>query len=274
MTSRLLCSAMLALAISGCGSCDTPVPPAPPQGSVSLAWSIVDAHGQAVPCEAVGAATVSLTARDVTRVATVTAAFPCTGSPRALLLAPGVYDAQIVLQTADDTPIATAPDPAVFCVRAGQVTTLTPAVFTVRASLVLSFTAPAARSNCAPVENGGAGLTSSTLILQDDRDGPCEPVTWLRARGDTSLGTYTVDCGSPQVASCFETDETLTLPDIAPGTYTVHARGQLNGAPCWGNDDTLVVALGVPTVRTLTLAALANPGCPQVHFTPLDTGHE
>jgi hypothetical protein len=261
---------MLAWVVSsGCGN---GAPPAPPRGSVSLAWSIVDAHGQAVACDAVGAPTVSLTARDVTSGASVTAAFPCAGSPRAQLLAPGVYDVRIALQAANGSPVVTAPDQTAIVVVVGQVTTLAPAVFVPHASLVLSFAAPPLTSNCAPLTDGGTGISSSTLIMQDELNGPCEPVMVFRARGATPLGTYKVNCGSPQIASCFEADETFTVPSLEPGTYTVRARGKINGANCWGVDGTLLVSLGLPTVRTLNLVALPEPGCPQAQLAPRGAG--
>lgn len=267
MTSKLYYSAMLALAVStGCGN---PAPPGAPPGSISLAWSIADADGHVVACDAVGASTVSLTARNRTSGTSVTTAWPCAGSPRAQLLAAGVYDTRIALQTANGTPIATAPDQPGIVVIAGQLTPLAPAAFAAHASLVLSFAAPPLPTNCGSLQDGGTGISSSTLTLQDDQNGPCEPVTVFRTRGQTPLGTYKINCGSPQVATCFEADETFTIPSLPPGTYTVHMRGKINGANCWGADATLLVALGLPTARTVNLVALSTPGCPQAPFAPV-----
>jgi hypothetical protein len=267
MFSKLLYLAVLTLAVSsGCGNA---APPGPPPGSISLAWSIADADGHTVVCDAVGASTVSLTARNRTSGASVTTAWPCAGSPRAQLLAAGVYDARIALDATNGTPIATAPDQPGIVVVAGQLTPLAPAAFVVRASLVLSFAAPPLPANCGSLQDGGTGISSSTLILQDDANGPCEPVTVFRARGQTPVGTYKVNCGSPQVANCFEADETFTVPSLRPGAYTVHGRGKINGTNCWGADATILVALGVPTVRTVNLVALSSPGCPHVPFAPV-----
>jgi hypothetical protein len=141
------------------------------------------------------------------------------------------------------------------------VKTLTPVIFAVstQGTMVLSI-ATSATTNCQSPSAGGAGITATTLTLEAQAGG-CAAVTFVRARGTTQLGTYTVNCSSPQVVRCIEKDETLTT-NLAPGTYLVQVRGKIGAIDCWQRDDTLVVPpLSQPLIHTLGLTHMNVPGC-------------
>jgi hypothetical protein len=127
--------------------------------------------------------------------------------------------------------------------------------------MVLSIATPATM-NCQSTSSGGAGITAMTLTLEAGAGkGGCEAVTFVRARGTTQLGTYKVDCSSPQVATCIEKNETLTT-SLPPGNYLVHVRGKIGATDCWQRDDILAVPPpGTPLVRTLGLMHVNGPGC-------------
>jgi hypothetical protein len=131
--------------------------------------------------------------------------------------------------------------------------------------LALSLSIAGIASNCRTASDG-AGATSSTITLVHTGGG-CAPVTFVRARGTTIIGSYQVDCSSPPTASCIETDETLSVSDIAPGSYTVHARSSLNGIDCWFNDDVFTVPSKGQLLRRLVLTPQGS--CPQLVPVPM-----
>ena len=170
------------------------------------------------------------------------------------------YDITIRLQAADGTTLATAVGRTNVAIAVGPATVLAPVVFlaTTKGGLVLSLAAAGAASNCG---SRGAGITGVFITLVGS-GGSCAAVTFLRSRGTTPLGTYTVDCGSPRLGSCIEADETLTVPQLEPDTYKVQVRANVGGLDCWHNDDVLEVPLRPsPLVRTLTLVRQNTPGC-------------
>src|SRR5262249_45567646 len=128
-------------------------------------------------------------------------------------------------------------------------------------SMMLSIATPATM-NCQPTASGGAGITATTLTLEaDGGKGGCAAVTFVRARGTTQLGTYAVNCTSPQIAPCIEKNEALTT-SLPPGNYLVHVRAKIGATDCWQRDDILVVPPpGTPLVRPLGLMHMSNPGC-------------
>lgn len=124
------------------------------------------------------------------------------------------------------------------------------------ARVVLSLAAAPAGANCTSRDAGGAGITGVSIAVERaGGQSGCVPVTFLRARGTTQLGTYVAnDCSAPAITSCIETDETLTVPSMEPGLYLIHAVGQIGTRACWRADETLEVAPGGTFVRTLNLA--------------------
>jgi hypothetical protein len=130
-----------------------------------------------------------------------------------------------------------------------------------KGSLVLSFAALPATTNCKPARMNGAGITGITITLVQVAGG-CAPVTFIRSRGTAQLGTYTVNCSSPAVATCIETDETLTVASMPSQRYTIQVRGKIGAIDCWTNDDTLdVPPSGGSLMRTLKLTHQDIPGC-------------
>jgi hypothetical protein len=64
------------------------------------------------------------------------------------------------------------------------------------------------------------------------------------------------------VAACIENDETLTVPSMESGPYTIHVVGKNNAIDCWKNDDMLQVPPVSQVLRaTLNLASQGVPGC-------------
>jgi hypothetical protein len=276
---RLSCAAgaltaMVAVAaIAACGSCR---PDVPALGSVSLTWTMADANGRPLSCEQISATTVLLTLRERASGSSVTASFPCRSSPSAQLLGPGVYDATIALRTGEGATIATVSDQASVLVVAAQVTPLAPAMFSVTAGLVLSF-ATSAIANCTSPAEGGAAITSATLILAHTGAG-CAPVTFVRKRGNTVVERYLVNCSSPAVTSCIETSETFTVLPIDPGSYSLRVRARVGALNCWVRDEDIDVSLGAPVTRTINLIPTRIAGCPPVQLgatgSPSGRNHE
>jgi hypothetical protein len=262
MTSKLLCSfaALLVLAsIPACSSCN---PTTTPRGSVLAAWSIT-VRSQPIACARVGAASVSLLLHNRASGADVTSTFACTDAQDTTApVAAGAYDATLTLHTIDGAILATAPTQAGITVRAAQVVALAPVVFAVsnRGKLVLSLGARTASTNCLPPSQGGAGITGSVITLERAAGG-CAPVTFVRSRGNTTLGTYTVVCSSPQVVSCIERDESLTVDGIDSGSYAIHVGGLIGPIRCWVGDDALSVPAGASLVKAIDLAPQQAAGC-------------
>lgn len=249
------------VAFASCGGCGDGSPPPMARGSVALAWSIADLNGQPTTCDRVGATTVVLRLRSRAGAATV-ASFPCANSPGTAQIVAGPYDITPELHASDGTVIARAPDQTGVTVPSGQVATLTPVRFaaSTNGGLVISLAAPPTTANCKPPATSGAGITGTTITLVTAR-GSCAPVTFVRWRGTTQLGTYTVNCSSPSVAACIENNETLTA-SVMSGTYTIHVRGKIGVTDCWQDDAALEVPLpGKPLTRTMNLALRNIPGC-------------
>lgn len=232
-------------------------------GNVSLTWSLADAQGRPISCEQAGAQTVALELRNQSGLAGIPASFSCGNSPSTTQQVPaGTYNVSIRLNGSGAT-LAMPPDQVGVVVASGATAVLDPVTFTVDAEggLALTVVAPTATSNCKPPVQGGAGITGTSLTLVD-AGGNCAPVTFIRARGGTQTGTYTVSCSAPPVAPCLETDETLTVARMPSGPYTVHVRGKIAGVDCWVNNDAIVVpAQGKLLTRTLNLAHQSTAGC-------------
>jgi hypothetical protein len=234
------------------------------RGTVSLAWSLTDLTGQAITCDDVGASFVSLELRRQASVQGAVASFSCANSPSTSQpIEVGTYEVRFELRGQALTPVAAAPQNSVVITR-DQNTELAPVTFPVDTNgmLVLAVVAPPFTSNCKPGSLQGAGITTNTITLSR-AGGGCAPVTFVRTRGSTQLGTYMVNCSSPQISTCIENDETLTVQSMPSGPYQIHVRGKLGAVDCWANDDSLQVpAQGKARTETLNLAFQAGtPGC-------------
>lgn len=265
--------ALIALAAgAGCGGCDDggfpadarPIDAPVARGTVSLAWSLTDIAGRPIVCDDVGANFVSVELRSVTSLSGSVASFACSNSPSTSSpIEVGTYEARFELHGQALTPV-TAPSQSGVVISKDQNTQLAPVSFAVdnTGKLVLALVAPPLTSNCKPASMLGAGITGTTITLVRNGGG-CAPVTFVRTRGSTMLGSYSVNCSSPQVAPCIENDETLTVSSMSSGGYTIHVRGKVGAVDCWANDDTLQVpAQGKARTETLNLAfQSATPGC-------------
>jgi hypothetical protein len=254
---------------SGCGSChgggfqpDASVD-APAPGTITLSWSLTDLNGQPIQCDQVGAQTVALQLKNRDKLSSVAESFACQNSPSTSgPIEPGHYDISFELHGINGT-LATAASQSNVTIRPGQDTPLAPVTFMVdaRGGLALMLAAPGTTSNCAPKTMGGAGITGVSITLVHTGDG-CAPVTFTIARGATVLGSYVVNCSAPMVAACIENDETLTVPSMESGPYTIHVVGKNGAIDCWKNDDMLQVPPVSQVLRaTLNLASQGLPGC-------------
>ena len=195
--------------------------------------------------------------------ADVTSVFACTDTQGTTpLVAAGAYDAMLTLRAADGATLATAPTRANVTIDAGQVVALTPFAFAVdaRGKLVLSFAALSTSANCTAATAGSAGINGSLFTLQKAA-GSCAPVTFLRSRKGTALGTYTVDCSAPVITSCIERDETFTVDGVESGPYTIHMGGLIGPVRCWAGDDVLSIPAGATLVKPIQLAPVQATGC-------------
>lgn len=250
--------ALVAIGCDGSGFPDAPLPDATTFGNVSVAWKLVDAEGNAVACDRVGARTVGLTLRDQNGIAGVPASFSCGNSPSTTqLIKTGTYNIGFQLN-GDGGTITTAMDQIGVEVTAGATAVVDPVTFVVDAKggLTLALRAQGATSNCKP---DGAGITGTTLTMVD-AGGACAAITFVRSRGGAQTGTYTVNCAAPAVAPCLETDETLSVAAMPSGPYTMHVRGKVGATDCWKNDDALQVPAQSKTLTT-TLNLARQTGC-------------
>jgi hypothetical protein len=256
-------TALVGLAsLAGCGGCGgddgfpidatTIVVP----GTATLAWTITDPSGHPITCAQIGANAVvlQLTGR---KTAGVLASLACDqGSGKTQDLPPDTYDVSIELHGAKLTPVV-VPDQLGVIVAPGRDTMLAAVTFKVdpNGGLALSFKAvPQLTTNCGQPPTG-AGITTTTIALQHEVSGPCEPLTFTHTKGAVVLAPYTVNCGSPMVVGCIETDETLAAASVPSGAYTIHVIGKINGADCWQNNDALqALPQGKVLTQTLNLS--------------------
>lgn len=251
---------------TGCGGCaggsvstphDASTLPAPTgHGTVSLAWTLNDLGGQPLQCSQVSASTVALQLRTRGQATGAAESFTCTSSQsisKALDLA--TYDVSLELRAGSLT-LATASDQSGVVVEDAKNTPLMPVTFIVDAqgSLVLSLGAPPTTSNCKAPSMQGAGINGISITLLH-AEGGCAPVTFVRTKGQITQQPYTVNCSSPAVVACIESDETLTVPSLPSGPYTIHVIGKIGIAECWTSDATLQVpARGTALEQQINLA--------------------
>jgi hypothetical protein len=257
MTSKLVCSIVALFALASSAACGNGASTMEPRGSASASWSITVA-GHSTTCAHVGAASVSLRLHRGSG-ADVTSAFPCTDTEGTMSpVTPGAYDATLTLHANDGATLATAPSQGAITIGADQVTALAPVAFTAdgRGKLLLSLATLSTRTNCAARDQGGAGITGSRITLVHAADG-CAPVTFTRSRGTTTLGTYMVNCSSPQVTGCIERDETLTIDGLDSGPYVISVGALVGPIQCWAGDDVLSVPAGASLVKRIQLAPTA-----------------
>lgn len=245
-------------------------PPAP--GAFSLAWTVKDTVGNVLPCDQIGAQTVTVLTRNRAVQGGSTEVFTCgTLMGSAQGLTPGTYDMDFELGGVGGAVgtgiIATSPKQMGVVIKSGETIALMPLAFAVDATggIKLNITANKPGGNCGSVANNGAAITGMTLTLQHTTGGACEPVTFtFPANATLPGGSYTVNCGAPSVAPCIEADQQLSVAGVKSDGYQLRVRGKKAAADCWTNDDTMSVPpLGRDAIRTLNLAAAPSgtPGC-------------
>ena len=230
-------------------------------GSVSLAWSIISASGRPLLCSEAGATSVALRLQSRTGGTPVFTAFPCANSPAVANVAPGLYDVAIELHNAASARLGTAPPQTSVAIAVGRTKVLTPVTFAVANSRVaLSLEAENTTSNCRPSSAGGAGITGTTITIVR-AGGGCAAATLVRSRGGAQIGTYQVNCSSPEVASCIEPDEILTTTGLEPNAYVARVRGLVGAAECWAAESQLDVPAAGQLQTRIVLRRQSAPGC-------------
>jgi hypothetical protein len=180
-------------------------------------------------------------------------------------IAPGNYQIDFELNGSSASPvIKTAPRQDIV-VKSNENTPLMPISFAVNATggLALSLSALGVTAgNCQTTANMGAGIDQFTITLEKTSDLSCAAVTFAVSAGASgTAGTYVVNCGTPATIGCLNTDQVLSVANVASGSYRVHIRGR-SGSDCYINNDTFSVpALGMTLTRTLNLAKQAGT-CP------------
>ena len=267
--TRLFATSLVVLAMVACDGRSGTVAAAaaaPCPGSVSLAWSITNASGQPLSCAQAAATSVALRLLSRTGGTPVFTAFPCTSSSGIANVAPGLYDATIELRDASGATRATSPPQTSVAVAVGRTKVLTPVTFAVGSGggggnrVAFKLEAENASSNCQPSSSGGAGITGTTIFIARN-DGGCAPVRLVRSRGGIEIGTYQVNCSSPEVASCIERDETLSTTGFAPGSYTVRVTGKIGPGNCWLAESLIDVPATGQLETRLVLQRQNTPGC-------------
>lgn len=257
-----LVSFLAALALTSSSACGNCGPDNAARGSASVTWSITAANLSAT-CASAGAASVSLALHSRATGDDTPFTFSCTdGQGMTAPVPAGAYGATATLRAADGATLATVAVPTAITIAAGQVATLDPIVFSVsdHGQLVLSLATLSTASNCKPREDGGAAITGFAIVFEHAAGG-CAPVTFTRARGTTTLGTYTISCTSPMVASCIERDETLTVDNLPSGPYGIGATALRGPSACWTGTDALFVPAGATLSKPIQLAHQFTPGC-------------
>lgn len=259
--------AALATVVAACGDGggfpDAPVIDSPPaNGAFSMMWTISDTGAQVIPCDRVGAQSVTAILHERSFAGAFPEAFTCGTGMGSASLAPGIYDIQFEL-AAPSGLLATATEQRGVQIESGQTTALAPLAFTVDATgaLDLGLDAIATGDNCADTASGGAGITSMTITLEDDADA-CTPLTFAVSAGATgTAGTYVVDCASPATIGCLHADQRLTVAGVPSGNHQIHVVGNTGTTSCWRNDDSFAIPpLGATLTRTLNLVE-AMTGC-------------
>jgi hypothetical protein len=266
--ARRLATPLLALLATGAceGSVGTAAATSACPGSVSLAWSVISVGDQPLTCAQIGATSVALRLQSRTGGTPLFTAFPCANSAGTANLAPGLYDAAVELRDASGARLAAAPPQNSVAVAVGRTTALTPVKFSIggggggNTRVALTLQAENTTSNCMPLSAGGAGITATTITVARVAGG-CAPVTLVRSRGGAQIGTYHVNCSSPEVASCVERDETLTTTEFEPKAYVVRVRGLVGAVDCWAAESQLGVPVSGQLQTRIVLRRQNTPGC-------------
>jgi len=232
-----------------------PIDAPPPNGTFSVAWTVTDAGGTTIPCDRIGAQSVTVLLHEKGTQGGFTEAFTCGTGMGSASIAPGTYDVDYELHSPTGI-LARAPQQKSVVITSEQTTTFTPLVFAVDATGGLDLGLSAIDSG-APIPNcsGVASITTMTVTLETTA-AVCQPVTFNISAGATgTAGTYVVNCATPALVNCLNSDQRLTVTGVPSGNYRIHVRGnKAGGDNCWINDDVFSVPpLGATLTRTLNL---------------------
>lgn len=266
--SRLFTASLALLAMVACDGAGGAVAAATATacpGSVSLAWSIASASGQPLTCAQAGATSVALRLQNRSGGTPVFTAFPCANSPGTANVTPGLYDVAIELHDASGARLATSSPQTSVAVAIGRTKVLTPVTFAVGTggggnSVALTLEAEKVATNCQSTSSGGAGINGTTITIIRVGGG-CAAVTLVRSRGGVEIGTYQVNCSSPEVAACIERDETLTTTGLTPAGYVVRVGGKIGAVDCWVGESQITVAATGQLQSRIVLQRQSVPGC-------------
>ena len=268
--NKLVVSILLSGLLAGCGSgggfFDAAVreDAIPPGGTFSAQWMVTDNGGTAVECNKIGGQFMTVLLRNRALPIGEAEVFGCSSlSGQSKVVPAGIYDIRFELSGVAGV-LATATEQMGIEIKSEQNTVLAPLTFAVDAqgALALRLDAGKADGNCGAAPTG-AGITSTTITLEHAADSACEPVTFAISAGATKpAGSYTVDCQTPAVGPCIESDQNLTVSGVPSDSYRIHVRGRIGAINCFLNDDSLSVPTsGMTLTRTLNLAQQTIPGC-------------
>lgn len=261
--------ALVAALAAGCSD-DVPLTDARPAidaavpGQLMLSWTIAH-QGAPLTCSDVGGSTVSV---DIVRDGDafgVVDTFTCAaGSGTSRELAPGEYLVRVSLSGTGgrlDGPEVVSE----LIVPPGGTTSVPPVAFDVDPTGGMRFriTTSAPGDNCAPADQGGAGITAMSLELRDAGN-TCVPATFSIAAGAIApAGTYVSDCAGSTHA-CIAADQDVTVTGLRTGAYSMVMVGSVGALACWRRQPNAVVpAAGLITELPGQQLALQNvPGCP------------
>ncbi len=263
-------------AVSGCQGCQGSPPPDarvhdakdaepdPGTGTISLASSMIDLSGSPIGCDRINPGETLLRMRSASGSPDESEiSLPCEiSSVTSPPVAAGIYNVTPELNSSGEL-LATAPDQNNVAVWSGIDTMLLPVKFIVDATggLAISIKVESTSSNCQPIAQGGAGITSATITLT--HPGGCAPIALIRKRGNVTIGQYLINCSTPMVATCIEADETLVASGLASGPYTIHIAGRFLARECWRHDGPLQIPAGERVLSTtLILNDQGITGCP------------
>jgi len=238
---------------------------APPTGTFTLDWSVSDANNQAITCDQVGGQAVTVLAHNRAFEGGETEAFGCSslmGQSRGL--APGTYDFMFELDASSGI-LATAPGQIGIDIASNENVRLAPLAFSLDATggMNLHLATNRAGGNCGVPPNGG-GITSTTITLVHSSDSSCQPLTLQIAAGATKPASmYVINCTTPVVGPCIESDQAITATGFAADNYNIHIKMNQAANVCWSNNDSIVVPpLSATLTRTLNLMfASATVAC-------------
>jgi hypothetical protein len=267
--SRLTCGLYLAFAACGGGGGFPDARPpdsAGPTGTFSVSWTVNDQNHKPISCDRIAAQTMTVLVHNLEVEGGLPEAFTCgTGMGMSQGFQPGTYEMDFELSGTFGT-LARGIKQAPVQIEPNANVELDPVTFEVEAigGVVLKVSAGKVGGNCGAQNANGAGIEQVSITLTHNSDGTCAPITFTISDGATQLGgTYTVNCTTPVVRGCIESDQTISAQGIASDSYTIKIRGLITGKQCWLNMDTIQVPpLNKLLIRTLNLAQQTQtPGC-------------